>query len=61
MTIGKGKKRVKNQPVLYEELKKCRGIYLTDTAWDFVRLSAIKLEMSASEYVEQLIREQQGR
>ena len=60
MTTGKGKKRVKNQPVLYEELKKCRGIYLTDTAWDIARISAIKLKMSASEYVERLIREQDG-
>jgi hypothetical protein len=56
MATGKGKKRTRNQPVLYEELKKCRGIYLTDTAWQMVQISAIKSKISASEYVEQLIR-----
>jgi hypothetical protein len=30
---GKGIKRIKNQPVFYEELKKRRNIMVTNTAW----------------------------
>ncbi|BAZ26698.1 hypothetical protein NIES4073_76060 [Kalymmatonema gypsitolerans NIES-4073] len=61
MSTGKGKKRTKNQPVLYEGLKKCRGIYLTDVAWSLVQETAIKSKISASEYIEQLIRKSHGR
>jgi hypothetical protein len=41
-------------------LKKCQGIYLTNTAWNIVQEKAVKLKISASEYVEQLIRESHG-
>ncbi|MFH7025162.1 MAG: hypothetical protein ACHBN1_07110 [Heteroscytonema crispum UTEX LB 1556] len=56
MVTGKGKKRVKNIPVLYDEPKKMRGVYLTDTAWHSVQILAVKEKVSASEYLEELIR-----
>ncbi|NJM70488.1 MAG: hypothetical protein HC862_09775 [Scytonema sp. RU_4_4] len=57
MSTGKGKKRVKNQPALHEEMKKRRGIFLTNTAWEFVCEEAVKQQTSASEYVESLIQQ----
>ncbi|MDF5722154.1 MAG: hypothetical protein PUP91_17035 [Rhizonema sp. PD37] len=60
MAIRKGQKRLKNQPVLYEELKKPRTIWLTTESWGQVQESAVRLKISASEYVEQLIREKHG-
>ena len=57
MSTGKGKKRIKNQPVLHEELKKQHGVFLTDTAWEFVRKQAAKQNTSASEYLEALIQQ----
>ena len=57
MSTGKGKKRLKNTPVLYEDIKKKRGIMLTDYAWQGIQEKAVKKGLSASEYMEQLIRE----
>ncbi|MDB9538812.1 ribbon-helix-helix protein, CopG family [Anabaenopsis tanganyikae CS-531] len=56
MSTGKGKKRVRNTPVFYDEVKKHRGIMLTDTAWHSVQELAAREGVSASEYVECLIR-----
>ncbi|MBD2208189.1 hypothetical protein H6G33_25485 [Calothrix sp. FACHB-1219] len=56
MSTGKGKKRVKNTPVLYDEVKKRRGVWLTDTAWHSVQELAVKNDVSASEYLEEIIR-----
>ena len=56
MSTGKGKKRVKNQPVLYEEIKKRKIVYLTESTWLGAREKALRVGLSASEYVEQLIR-----
>jgi hypothetical protein len=56
MSTGKGKKRVKNTPVLYNEAKKRRGVWLTDTAWHSVQELAVKKDVSASEYLEEMIR-----
>ncbi|WP_414587091.1 hypothetical protein [Scytonema sp. PCC 10023] len=56
MSTGKGKKRVKNIPVLYDQPKKKRGVWLTDTAWHSIQESAVKQKVSASEYLEELIR-----
>ncbi|MBW4613566.1 MAG: hypothetical protein KME21_09830 [Desmonostoc vinosum HA7617-LM4] len=56
MSTGKGKKRVKNIPVLYNESKKKRGVMLTDTAWHSVQELAVKNNVSASEYLETMIR-----
>ena len=57
MSTGKGRKRVKNQPALHEEMKKQHGIFLTNTAWYFVCEQAAKEKTSASEYIEALIQE----
>ncbi|MBD2197197.1 hypothetical protein H6G08_15225 [Calothrix anomala FACHB-343] len=56
MSTGKGKKRVKNTPVLYNETKKKRGVMLTDTAWHSVQELAATNDVSASEYLEAMIR-----
>ena len=56
MATGKGKKRVRNTPVLYDEAKKRRGVWLTDTAWHSIQELAVKEGISASEYLEELIR-----
>ncbi|KST68755.1 hypothetical protein BC008_02000 [Mastigocoleus testarum BC008] len=56
MTTRKGKKRIKNQPILHEELKKMRGVYLTESSWLGAKEKAIRSGLSASEYIEQLIR-----
>ena len=61
MSTGKGKKRVRNQPVLYEGLKKMRGVHLTDVAWSLVQETAAETGISCSEYLEQLIRKHHGR
>jgi len=53
-STGKGIKRVKNQPVFYEELKKRRNIMVTNTAWEnLVRVSS-ELEISVSELIERM-------
>jgi hypothetical protein len=56
MSTSKGKKRIKDTPVLYDEVKKRRGVWLTDTSWHSVQELAVRGNMSASEYVENLIR-----
>ena len=56
MSTGKGKKRIKNIPVLYEEAKKHRGVMLTDTAWSIAVIKARENEISVSEYLERLLR-----
>jgi hypothetical protein len=58
MSTGKGKKRVRDIPVLYDEPKKRRGVWLTDTAWHSVQESAARRGISASECLEELIRKQ---
>ncbi|WP_017739940.1 hypothetical protein [Scytonema hofmannii] len=42
MQLGKGKKRVKNQPVFYDEKKEKHMVGLTPTAWR--KLQAIAIE-----------------
>ncbi|BAZ22015.1 hypothetical protein NIES4073_28960 [Kalymmatonema gypsitolerans NIES-4073] len=56
MSTGKGKKRIKNQPVLYDGLKKQRAVWLTSVAWEKAQSVAVRLGVSTSEYLEQLIR-----
>ena len=56
MSTGKGKKRMRNQPVFYEEIKKTHGISLTDSSWLGIKEKALINGLSASEYIEQLIR-----
>ncbi|NMG05640.1 hypothetical protein DP117_01705 [Brasilonema sp. UFV-L1] len=57
MSTGKGKKRVKNQPVLYNELKKVHGISLTDSSWNKLKDMAQTEGLSVSEYVERWLRD----
>jgi hypothetical protein len=40
MTIKKGIKRIKNQPVYYDEIKGKRTVFLTPTAWDNIKKEA---------------------
>ncbi|MGI2907123.1 hypothetical protein [Tolypothrix sp. VBCCA 56010] len=42
MSTKKGKKRVKNIPVLHDEPKNKRGVWLTDTAWHSIQELAVK-------------------
>ncbi|HLP87344.1 MAG TPA: hypothetical protein VK184_01905 [Nostocaceae cyanobacterium] len=56
MSTGKGKKRVKNTPVLYDEVKKQRGINLTDTAWEILARTAKTQQISVSELIERYAR-----
>jgi hypothetical protein len=58
MSTGKGKKRVRNVPILYDEPKNKRGVWLTDTAWHSIQELAIKRGISASEYLEEMIRKE---
>jgi hypothetical protein len=58
MSTGKGKKRVRNVPVLHDEPKKRRGVWLTDTAWHSIQEYATHHGVSASECLEELIRKQ---
>lgn len=55
-STGKGKKRVKNQLVLYEEMKKRQCAWLTDSSWLFLQENAIKSNKSTSEYLEDIIK-----
>ncbi|OKH56156.1 hypothetical protein [Scytonema sp. HK-05] len=61
MTTSKGKKRVKNNPVLYDSLKKQKGIWLTTETWGLIEQQAVLNNLSRSEYIEQLIRKYHGR
>jgi hypothetical protein len=56
MSTGKGIKRRKNVPVLYEESKKRRGVMLTDTAWETAVIKSREKGISVSEYLERLLR-----
>ncbi|GAX36170.1 hypothetical protein [Nodularia sp. NIES-3585] len=56
MSTGKGQKRVKNIPVLYDEMKKRRGINLTDTAWEILARQAKIEKISVSEFIERYAR-----
>jgi len=53
---SKGKKRTKNIPVLYDEIKKRRGINLTDTAWEILARQAKIEKISVSELIERYAR-----
>jgi hypothetical protein len=46
------KKKMKNVPVLYDELKTKRTINLTDTAWGLLKTRATKKGISISEHIE---------
>ncbi|MEO1373775.1 MAG: hypothetical protein AAFW70_05505 [Cyanobacteria bacterium J06635_10] len=56
MSTGKGKKRLKNIPVLHEEIKKQHGIWMTDSSWLGAKEKAVRNGLSISEYLERLVR-----
>ncbi|EGJ33682.1 MULTISPECIES: hypothetical protein [Moorena] len=52
----KTKKRMRGIPVYYDELKKQHGVFLTDTAWKWLQLSAKDSGSSVGEFLERWIR-----
>jgi hypothetical protein len=52
MTTGKGKKRLRNIPVLHDEIKTKRTILLTPSAWMKIQALAKTRNTSASEVIE---------
>lgn len=56
MSTGKGTKRLRNQPVFYDEMKKRRCVWLTDSSWLFLQENAVKSNKTTSEYLEGIIR-----
>ena len=56
MTTSKGKKRMRDQPVLHSEVKQKRTIALTPTAWEILKRSAFIENLSMQEYLERIIR-----
>jgi hypothetical protein len=51
-----GKKRIRGIPILHDELKKTRGLDLTDTAWEIIAIASQVQGLSKSEFVEQWAR-----
>ena len=47
---------MKNEPVFYDEIKKTHGISLTNSSWLGIKEKALREGLSASEYIERLIR-----
>ncbi len=60
MSTKKGKKRIKNIPVLHEEMKRQHSIMLTDIAWNKLKELSDKQKLSISELIEQWVRDTQG-
>lgn len=57
MQPNKGKKRIKNQPVFYNEMKERHMIVVTPTVWKKLQALAIDADLSVSEYLERLVRD----
>ncbi len=57
---NKGIKRIKNQPVLHDELKSSRHLFLTPTTWEKMKSCAKKQGISVSELVEEWARNIEG-
>ncbi len=60
MSTGKGQKRMRNQPVFYEEVKEPHRVMLTPRAWKILQDMAKKRETSVSEVIESLARRSDG-
>lgn len=60
MTIKKGQKRLKNIPILHEEVKTKRTVVLTPSAWQILQNVAKKSNTSVSEVIESLARNLEG-
>jgi len=50
----KGKKRIRNVPILHNEVKKRHSVFLTDTAWIKLQSIAKSSKTSVSEIIEKL-------
>jgi hypothetical protein len=61
MSTGKGIKRTRNKPVLYNSLKKQKCIWLTEELWEILQEESVKNKLSYSEYIERKLRECHGR
>ena len=57
MQPSKGKKRIRNQPVFYDEMKERHMVVITPTAWRKLLALAIDANLSASECLERIIRD----
>jgi hypothetical protein len=53
MTTKKGQKRLKNIPILHDEVKTKRTVVLTPTAWQNIKDEANRQNLSASELIEE--------
>jgi hypothetical protein len=53
MATEKGQKRLKDIPILHDEVKTKRTVVLTPTAWENIRLEAQNRGLSASELIEE--------
>ena len=53
MTTKKGQKRLRNIPVLHDEVKKKRTVNLTPTAWGKMKDEASRRSISVSELIEE--------
>jgi len=53
MTTKKGQKRLRNVPVLHDEVKKKRTVNLTPTAWENMKKEATRRGISVSELIEE--------
>ncbi|MEO1373401.1 MAG: hypothetical protein AAFW70_03555 [Cyanobacteria bacterium J06635_10] len=53
MTTKKGQKRLKNIPILHDEVKSKRTVVLTPTAWGSIKSEAKRRGISASELIEE--------
>ncbi len=53
MATKKGQKRLKNIPVLHNEVKTKRTVVLTPTAWKNIKDEAHRKGISASELIEE--------
>ncbi|BAY81291.1 CopG domain protein DNA-binding domain protein [Calothrix parasitica NIES-267] len=56
MSTKKGQKRLKNIPVLHDEVKERHQIVVTPTAWNNMKSKASKEGLSISELIETLAR-----
>ncbi len=50
----KGHKSMRNQPEIYDQIKRCRSVALTDDGWQGIDKLAKEKRLSRSEFLEQI-------
>ncbi len=60
MQVEKGKKRIKDEPVLHNEVKKDHHIFITPSSWNKLKDLASKKGVSVSEFIELWVRNIDG-